>query len=221
MKELTGSSVLKQYFFYSSASIHLFFIFRSRGKVICYTVFMNKSTQEILTGLQTLHLPRWEELPDFNLYMDQVLSLLNGWLEPLNFEKNKGILTSGMINNYVKNSIVKAPVKKHYKKYHLAYLLVVACMKRCYSLSEIAGLIRIYSDIEDPTRIAKDYNRVIQILEGSIQEILDSGTCRREYFDEPDQTQLLVTSVMRSVACKIYAEIQLISAEEQNAAGKD
>lgn len=175
---------------------------------------MNKSTQEILTGLQTLHLPRWEELPDFNLYMDQVLSLLNGWLEPLNFEKDKGILTSGMINNYVKNSIVKAPVKKHYKRYHLAYLLVVACMKRCFSLSEIAGLIRIYSDIEDPNRIAKDYNRVVEILQGSIQEILESGSCKREYFDNPTDSQLLVTCVMRSVACKIFAEIQLVSAME-------
>lgn len=182
---------------------------------------MNKSTQEILTGLQTLHLPRWEDIPDFNLYMDQVLNLLNGWLEPLNFEKNKGVLTSGMINNYVKNSIVKAPVKKHYKRYHLAYLLVVACMKRCYSRSEIAGLIRIYSDIEDPTRIARDYNRVVEILEGSIQEILASGTCRNEYFEDPTPEQLLVTSVMRSIACKIYAEIQLIAAQEQAEALKN
>lgn len=176
---------------------------------------MNKSINDIILGLHSLHLPRWEELPDLNLYMDQVLNLLNTWLEPLNFETDRGVLTSGMINNYVKNSIVKAPVKKHYKRYHLAYLLLVACMKRCYSLSEIAGLIRIYSDIEDQDRIASDYNRVVEILEGSLQELLASGTCCREYFASPTEPQLLVSAVMRSVACKIFAEVSLIRAAEE------
>lgn len=43
---------------------------------------MNKSINDIIQGLHSLHLPRWEELPDLNLYMDQVLNLLNTWLEP-------------------------------------------------------------------------------------------------------------------------------------------
>ena len=53
-----------------------------------------------------------------------------------------------MVNNYVKNSIVKPPIKKHYKRYHLAFLIVVCILKRCYSLAEISKLIEIQNEME-------------------------------------------------------------------------
>ena len=51
--------------------------------------------------LKTCHLPRWEELPDFDLYMDQVISLIERYLNILDDGKER-IITSAMINNYVK-----------------------------------------------------------------------------------------------------------------------
>ena len=57
--------------------------------------------------LFTFHLPRWEELPAFDLYMDQVITLLETYLRPLLGDvREETILTSAMINNYVKLKLI-------------------------------------------------------------------------------------------------------------------
>lgn len=173
---------------------------------ICYHVSMQ---EDFFHALSTLHIPRWEELPDLDLYMDQVLSYLNSRLEPLGLGDDKARLTASMVNNYVKTSIVKPPVKKHYKRYHLAYLIVVMLMKRCYSLSEIGELIRIYSDIEDPGRISRDYNKFVSVFESCLQQTLMHGMDARSYFEDPTEDQILMVDVIRTLACKIYAQVIL------------
>ena len=56
-------------------------------------------------------LPRWEELPDLELYMDQVLSLMDRYLGDCPGFDRKG-LTASMVNNYVKLGVMPPPVKK-------------------------------------------------------------------------------------------------------------
>lgn len=176
---------------------------------------MNKSSQTIITTLQTLHFPRWEELPELGLYMDQVLQFLNQALDPISFQINKETLTSSMINNYVKHSIIKKPYKKQYTRYHLAYLMMIACFKRVYSLPEISGLIQIYSHIEDEWRISNDYNNFMTILERAIQNVIEKRPVIPDYFKQPNDNQVLVMDVLNSIALKISAELALIQMEEK------
>ena len=77
----------------------------------------------------SIHLPRWEELPVIDLYIDQVVTLLEEWLDfiPHNDEK---LITKSMINNYVKHGIVDAPKKRRYTTTHIAYLIVVCIFKQ-------------------------------------------------------------------------------------------
>lgn len=157
-------------------------------------------------SLADLAIPRWEQLPDLDLYMDQVLSYINGKLEPLALGDEKAILTSSMVNNYVKTNIVKPPVKKHYKRYHMAYLIVVMLMKRCYSLSEISQLIQVYSNIEDPDRVSHDYNKFISIFESCLKEMLETGCCTAAFMDNPSPEQLLMINVIRTLCCKIWVQ---------------
>lgn len=65
--------------------------------------------------LNQYHCPKWDDLPDFDLYMDQVLFYINTHLQDLYFDLSPDdkIITSNMVNNYVKNSIVKPPIRKH------------------------------------------------------------------------------------------------------------
>ena len=67
------------------------------------------------------HCPRWEELPKLLLYMDQVILVLEETLS-LFVEEKENVVTSTMINNYVKHKVIPAPVKKKYEKEHLANL---------------------------------------------------------------------------------------------------
>ena len=97
--------------------------------------------EEKLTGYT---LPMWEELPDLELYMDQVVSMLNKYLsifyEKLGEEK---AITPSMINNYVKLKIIPPPEKKKYSKVHLAYLLILCTLKQTLDIATIQKIIPV------------------------------------------------------------------------------
>lgn len=85
------------------------------------------------------NLPSWQELPDFELYMDQVISLMQKYLEP--FLGIEDALTPSMINNYVKMDVLPAPIKKKYSKEHLARLIVICLIKRQLSIPIIGSIM--------------------------------------------------------------------------------
>jgi len=78
-------------------------------------------------------LPHWEDLPELDLYMDQVLHLTQLYLTPLGIKP----LTAAMINNYVKNNLLPAPVKKRYSRVHVAYIFAIALLKDSFEIATI------------------------------------------------------------------------------------
>ena len=91
-----------------------------------------KSTCETLAKRT---LPRWNELPDLELYMDQVTSLVGRYL------KDDRELTASMVNNYVKHKAMPAPVRKKYTREHLAYLVVICTLKPVLPISTIRQMM--------------------------------------------------------------------------------
>ncbi len=79
-------------------------------------------------------LPRWEELPDLELYMDQVLSLMERYLGD---SLGRRGLTASMVNNYVKLGALPPPVKKKYTRSHLAHLLIICVLKASLPIDSI------------------------------------------------------------------------------------
>ena len=63
-------------------------------------------------GLKKLNIPKWDDLPNIELYMDQVVAYVNTVLEPLPMPP----ITPAMVNNYVKKQVLMAPKKKKYPK---------------------------------------------------------------------------------------------------------
>ena len=61
--------------------------------------------------IETASLPRWDELPDIELYMDQVINLVSKYLSPILSQQEQPMLTKSMVNNYVKLGLIPAPVK--------------------------------------------------------------------------------------------------------------
>lgn len=100
---------------------------------------MTTSFQTYLTDLQQVNLPKFADLPQFDLYMDQVIGLVNDYIKPLNIDP----ITSSMINNYVKHKVIQAPVKKKYTNYQLANILVIALLKNVFTLDEIQRGIQL------------------------------------------------------------------------------
>lgn len=157
--------------------------------------------------------PRWNNLPDFEVYMDQVIYFINDRLSPLYFHKEDKIITSNMVNNYVKNSIVHPPVKKHYKQYHLAFLIVVSILKRCYSLTEITQLIEIEDALNKDIDVI--YDSFSECFEFYLHEIMSTGSTESEFFKEPTPEQQLMVNVIKTVVFKMYSEVDLFEFENQ------
>lgn len=92
--------------------------------------------QRFAARLRDYRLPRWEELPDFDIYMDQVINLIERYLNILDDGKQQ-IITSAMVNNYVKLKLIPKPIKKKYNKEHIAYLIAITLLKQILTIAEV------------------------------------------------------------------------------------
>ena len=93
----------------------------------------------------TVHIPRWNELPELDLYMDQVVNLLEKKLAPVSAPDEKPV-TAAMINNYVKQKIIAAPERKKYDRFRVAQIFVVAILKKVLSIGEIREVLVCMGD---------------------------------------------------------------------------
>ncbi len=96
-------------------------------------------------GVSAFHLPKYTELPDMGLYLEQVTTYLNQLFAPLGCIE----LTGSMIRNYVKKGLIANPVQKRYYAEHLAHLIAIALLKNVMPLENIHALFvrqrKIYS----------------------------------------------------------------------------
>lgn len=85
-------------------------------------------------------IPKWSDLPEIDLYMDQVIALMEKYLADSSSQDSK-LITPSMINNYVKLGIMPAPVKKKYSREHLAYLVIICSLKQVMPIPNIKVMI--------------------------------------------------------------------------------
>lgn len=99
--------------------------------------------------LRTQRPVEWDQLPDFSLYMDQVLSYMDR--QVLRFGEDDG-LTAAMVNNYTKSGLVPRAEGKKYSREHLAYLTVICVLKRVMSTRDMDLLIKEELQGDRPVR---------------------------------------------------------------------
>ncbi len=102
--------------------------------------------------IKGFRLPRYTELPDVGLYLEQVTKYINGIIVPLGCPE----MTSSMVSNYVKKGVISAPVKKQYYAEQLAYLLFISIGKSVLSMENIALLFEMQKKCYD-TETAYNY----------------------------------------------------------------
>ncbi len=92
--------------------------------------------------LEKYRLPAWKEIPNFGLYMEQVIDLLREYLDYLPPElKEEQFITAATINNYVRKKVMPEPVKKKYYRVHIAYLIIICTMKQALSIPTLHRLL--------------------------------------------------------------------------------
>ena len=145
--------------------------------------------------------PRWEELPDLELYMDQVISVLNKNLQLFIGDDPSRAVTSTMINNYVKQKLVPPPKNKRYEREHIANIFVITLMKQLLSLGEIQAAITCVREEYSP----KDaYNRFCEIFEQSLISVFfgERDGMNETAYPEADA---IISSISLAYANILYA----------------
>lgn len=151
------------------------------------------------------HIPRWKEIPNVDLYMDQVLSYIESYLSDyIKDDSSEKIITKTMVNNYVKQEIIDPPENKKYNKLHIAELFVICILKQVYSIGDIQKFIKIALDTSS-AQIS--YNHFCDILEGSLKSTFNS----EEFSLSKNLTkeQYLLRNVVQSFACKLYVQLHI------------
>ncbi len=102
--------------------------------------------------IRNFHMPRYHEIPNVGLYLEQTAKYINSYLAPLgNME-----MTTSMISNYVKKGYISNPVKKQYYAEQIAYLFFIAIAKTVLSMENIQKLFEMQKETHD-AQIAYDY----------------------------------------------------------------
>lgn len=145
------------------------------------------------------HMPRWDELPNINLFLKQVVEYVKNSLKFINTDTD--ILTPTMVNNYVKANLIDAPRKKEYSKEQISKIFVICILKQVYSMQEIKILIN-YA-LQD-NEIEKAYNSFCDLFEQAIYCAYNKKNFIAKCNTNADR--YLLNSVLVSCSYKIYVE---------------
>lgn len=173
-----------------------------------------------MTSLKELKLPRYKDLPDFGIYSEQLVEIVNKALEAMFDKDNK--LTKSMVNNYVKHKIMPSPIKKRYFRNHIVYCIVITVFKNNLSIAEIDG--GILHELKKSS-IEESYNYFCDKIESVMRLIIDI----LDKQDDPDTKMtatidvdldkrngltLAIVSVCTKVITQKLLEYELLNAKE-------
>jgi len=158
----------------------------------------------------------WQELPDLALYMDQVISYMPRQL--IHFGEEE-LLTSAMVNNYIKDGLVPRAEGKRYGPVHLGYLTAVCAMKKVLSVKDIRALFDAVPEAKQPEAI---YNYFLRALDTALSETAQNLDPEREAEDLPKLAlDLALRSYADQLACVRVLDIIRKNREEQTPATKE
>ena len=158
------------------------------------------NTELINPPLPQLTFPRYDQIPDIGLYLEQVLSIVNDILADISGEP----ITGAMINNWIKLKALPAPVKKKYYREHICYLIALGSLKQVFSVQHIASFFAIQRETY-PLGIA--YNFFCTELQNAVEEAFRfTGDALPVVETKRTDQTILLRSMVLAVANRVYVE---------------
>lgn len=185
------------------------------------TIDIDDMLNSILASFSRVDYIKPADIPNIDLYMDQVTTFMNSQLSATKRYPDDKILTKTMINNYAKNSLLPAPDKKKYSKEHILLLIFIYYFKNILSIGDIQTLITPITDkyfkTNQKINLECIYSEVFQ-LEQSQVEILKNDviekfrTSSNTFSDagEGDKELLQLFSFICMLSFDVYMKKQLI-----------
>ena len=163
--------------------------------------------------LEVYNLPEWEDLPQIDLYLDQVIALVNQYLGFFVYDPTEEkLLTPSMVNNYVKLRLIPAPVRKKYGRKHIALLLMICTFKQSLSMAAVQAML----PTDDEELIHQEYVRytasfsrisryVVQQAKASAEPIYDKASNTGTEVSDLVVGSAIAASFARLLAGKLIA----------------
>lgn len=184
------------------------------------TIDSKDMLKSILTSLSRIDYIKPEDIPNIDLYMDQVTTFMDTHLASSKRHPDDKILTKTMINNYAKNNLLPPPKKKKYSKEHLLVMIFIYYFKGILSITDIQALLNPltekYFQNDAELNIEAIYNEVFSLEQSQVdklaKDITDKFNISRHTFENAEQNQefLQLFSFICQLSFDVYVKKQLI-----------
>ena len=177
--------------------------------------------ESIIESLSKMEYVKSSEIPNIDLYMDQVLTFMNGHLEDAKRYEDDKIMTKTMINNYAKNHLLPAPDKKKYSKEHIMVLMFIYYFKNILSIGDIQSILnpltsRYFANGKE-LNLEKIYEEVFTLEKGQIEQLIETLTkdykrAGQTFLEESEEDKefLQMFSFICMLSYDIYIRKQII-----------
>ncbi len=178
--------------------------------------------KRIINELKKIDYIKPDEIPDIDLYMDQVTTFMDSHLSLCKRYEDDKMLTKTMINNYTKNNLLPSPNKKKYSKEHMLLLIFIYYMKSFLSISDIqsifAPLTEKFYGTEKEIDLEQIYREVFRFeedqMESLTKDVIRKYAKSKETFteveDEKDREFLQTFSCICMLSFDVYIKKMII-----------
>ena len=182
----------------------------------------NDLINSIIDSFDRIEHIKSEDIPNIDLYMDQVTTFMDKKLRKYSRYPDKDkVMTKTMINNYAKNDLLPPPVKKKYSKEHVLVLIFIYYYKGILSISDIQALLKPitdrFFDTGEDFNIETVYNEVFKLEEQEIEylkkDVAQKYNCAMDTFDDaPEESRefLKTFSFICMLSFDVYMKKMLI-----------
>ncbi|MCI7814744.1 MAG: DUF1836 domain-containing protein [Lachnospiraceae bacterium] len=175
----------------------------------------------ILDSISRIDYIKPEEIPNIDLYMDQVTTFMEENLQSSKRYETDKILTKTMINNYAKNDLLPPPTKKKYSKEHVLLLIFIYYFKGILSFNDIQALLNpiteLYFQSHDSFKLEDVYREVFRLEKAEVEklkaDLIDKHNIASSTFasaPEKDQEMLQRFAFICLLSFDVYVKKQLI-----------
>ena len=193
----------------------------------------NDILNSILYSLDHVDYIRPEEIPNIDLYMDQVTTFMDDHFSSTKRYTEDKILTKTMINNYTKNNLLPPSVKKKYSREHMLLLILIYYFKNILSIKDIETVLEPlrekYFSMDSALQLSDIYREVCEMEKSRIEPMKASvreayGKSQSSFENVPDgeeKDKLQLFTFICSLSFDVYLKKMMIEKIVDELASKD
>ena len=178
----------------------------------------------IIASLERIDPIALDEIPNIDLYMDQLTSFMEERLKKTTrYPNTDKILTKTMINNYAKNDLLPPPVKKKYSKDHIILLTYIYYLKNILSINDIQTLLEPLKDrfklSDDEFNLSRIYETCYELQLEALEPVIEDikkkyarslETFKEDELSEDEKRKMQIFSFVALLSYDVYVKKLLI-----------